>query len=82
MEIIKAYKTEDGKIHDSKIEAVKHEYWLTMRGILQGAIARPVNVTTSTVAKDIIDNAEEIKATIIRFNARIKALESLVANNP
>lgn len=68
------YRTSDGTLHEKKIDAVNHERFLEIRGLLQTAAGRRDTVTLSEVAKILIGEKENLNRIFSSYNRTLGQL--------
>ncbi len=73
MQIVKSYKTSDGKIFEEKGEAENHEFFLNMRGILQSATTPGTTPTINDMVAGLVKNQEKLSALLSKRKREIAA---------
>lgn len=62
---ISSFQTADGKLFSDKVEALQHDFKLTLRGILNGGnVGKVDNFTTAQVAESLVKNLDAIQKAI------------------
>ncbi len=75
IEQVPSYKTSDGVLHSSKHDAIKHEYRLELRGLIQAgsqtSLNKNDNFTATQVAALIANNSILMVKVMQKFNKAI-----------
>ena len=83
MKEVKAYECSDGTMKTNKLDALKWERSLLLRGIIQRTgVSRDGSMTPTTAASEIVNNFDEIQRVVTLYRRKIAAAEKAIAGNP
>jgi hypothetical protein len=72
---IQSYKTSDNEIFESRKDAIEHEFFLDMRGLIHRQVSAGNNISTTDCAKMLIKSKDEIIKIIKQYNVAISRIK-------
>lgn len=73
MEIVKAFKTEDGQVHGTEQAALQHQHQLDLRGFFNRNLGRDM-VSLSELIRSIKTNNKELLDILSTHNRKMERL--------
>ena len=75
MKRVVSFKTSDGQLHENKVGALMHDYFLNVRGLIHRKVGvgnQNLTLTPTQVAALFKDNIEELHALTSKFRDSIR----------